>query len=109
MSKELEGAELEAAVAKLEGEPIEIRNGKAVHPQDLWPYEYSYTTSWANAGPIIAREKLMIQPEIEMGVYYGNWRAVCYSWEDRVHADCKGPTPLVAAMRAYVKSMEKDE
>ena len=41
----LEGAELEAAVARLEGEPVEVHDGKAVHPDGLWPYEYSYTTS----------------------------------------------------------------
>ncbi len=105
MNSELEGAELNAAVAKLEGEPVEVCDGKAVHPRDLWPYQYDYSTDWGSGGRIIERERLMIQPLLVNGDWHGEWRAVALSWEGREHADCTGPTPLVAAMRAYVNSM----
>jgi hypothetical protein len=48
----------------------------------------------------------MLQPKLEAGAFYGEWRAVSLSWEGREYADCTGPTPLVAAMRAYVRSKQ---
>lgn len=69
----------------------------------------SPSTNWADGGPIIEREKLMVEPLLESGVWHGEWRAVGLSWEGRLYADCRGPTPLIAAMRAYVTSKLGDE
>jgi hypothetical protein len=93
MNAELEGAELDAAVARLEGELVEVRDGKAVHPQDLWPYEYRYSTDWQSAGPIIEREQIsLIRQTLD-------WCA------DMRGVECQfASEPLVAAMRAYVRS-----
>lgn len=93
MNAELEGAELDAAVARLEGEPVEVRDGKAVHPKGLWPYEYCYSTDWQSAGHIIEREQIsLIRQTLD-------WCA------DMRGVECQfASKPLVAAMRAYVRS-----
>lgn len=120
----LEGAELEAAVARLEGEPVEVRDGKAVHPDGLWPYEYSYTTSWASGGPLIQREQIFLDPPHDAHVIgparsgwirQNLWTATVSARTrtkpnpndpalPRVVGRGSGPTALVACMRAYVDS-----
>lgn len=94
--QELEGAELDAAVAKLEGwywdEPDE-------NPIPV-------STDWRYAGPIIERERIEASPCSPMN--WGNvehrWMALAYLPEP--HVSAHGPTPLIAAMRAYVASKE---
>jgi Protein of unknown function (DUF2591) len=61
---------------------------------------YSPSTSWAQGGPIIEREK--ITPQFMEGGY---WRA----WIEVSHKVSYGPTPLIAAMRCYVASKMGDE
>ena len=60
--------------------------------------EHEYSTDWAQGGPIIERERLLLRP-------YG------LSWECSMGGDnwFKGPTPLIAAMRCYVASKLGDE
>lgn len=71
---------------------------------DLKPYNPQ--ADWSDAGPIITREKLMIQPKLARdGDFYGTWRAVALSFEGRTHSDVEGSSPLVAAMRCYVASV----
>jgi hypothetical protein len=63
-----------------------------------------YSADWALAGPIIEREKLCITASVE-----GDWTAFCVSDEMDMQWICRGPTPLIAAMRCYVASQLGDE
>lgn len=54
---------------------------------------HCYSLSWAEGGPIIEREKMGVFPT------HDGWAAGMQS----------GPTPLIAAMRCYVKSQLGDE
>ena len=61
---------------------------------------YSPSTNWAQGGPIIEREGMLIE-------FHGDhWSATMW-WDDGDSANevtQKGPTLLVAAMRCYVAS-----
>lgn len=98
--EELEGAELDAAVAKAEGVDVyaDALDG------DIWHGNRTYRPSsdWARGGPIIARERISITyPEIDPALGY-EWHAniatAPASW------NAYGASPLIAAMRAYVAS-----
>lgn len=89
-TSELQGAALDRAVAKCEGVEVHLLNGGTemmLNNGDFWyPSE-----SWQQAGPIIERERIAIWGDNDL-----YWEAECgWAW-------AKGPTPLVAAMRAYV-------
>jgi hypothetical protein len=61
-------------------------------------YLYRWSSSWNQAGPIIERERINIDPDpdsAEWYAYYGEWHGA--------------PTPLIAAMRCYVASKLGDE
>lgn len=90
-TNELTGPALDWAVAKAIGE-----YKPAAVP--------AYSTDWAQAGPIIERERITI----DGSAIVGQWMAVVYvpneePWEMRA------ATPLVAAMRCYVASKLGDE
>ena len=59
---------------------------------------YAPSTDWAQAGPIIERERINIRDD------GGDQWAASY-----LVAEMIGPTPLVAAMRCYVASKLGDE
>jgi hypothetical protein len=97
---ELEGGALEEAVSKAEG----------------WHRYWSLT--WDICGPIIERERIAVL------MLTGEWRAWAPNQTTHVReydpkywlfeqtdtdADASGPTPLIAAMRAYVASKFGDE
>lgn len=91
-TNELTGAALDWAVAKCEqGEFMD----------DSWwadfGHESCYSTDWAQGGPIIEREKIATAWHLTRWVA---WRGVI---------EHPGPTPLIAAMRAYVASKLGDE
>ena len=88
-TSELTGAALDWAVAKCEYFPV--RNGF----DDNCP---EYSTDWAQGGPIIEREQIAVYLNGEDG----------WTGEDGWKR-ATGPTPLVAAMRAYVASKLGDE
>jgi hypothetical protein len=69
------------------------------------PLKEGLSRDWNIVGPILHREKLMVEPVLVNGVFYGEWRAVCMSWKGRRHSDHKGRTPLEAAMRCYVAAV----
>jgi hypothetical protein len=96
---ELQGAALDWAVAKCEGmvpnTPFIASNKE---------YTFKPSTDWAQGGPIIEREKLCITASVE-----GDWTAFCVSDEMDMQWICRGPTPLIAAMRCYVASQMGDE
>lgn len=70
------------------------------------PYDWQPSTQWVDGGPIIERERIML----EAPGYRGNVEWTATIQEPNEHADWKiaavgeGPTPLIAAMRAYVAS-----
>jgi hypothetical protein len=84
-------AALDWAVAKCEGNEINIRKGC------LWIPKECYSTDWAQGGPIIEREGMCISRTNK--TREEPWAALIdgYYWID-------GPTPLIAAMRCYVAS-----
>jgi hypothetical protein len=61
----------------------------------------NYTTDWALAGPIIEREKIILD------IWGDEWLATRI--EDPAISEAIGPTPLIAAMRCYVASKLGDE
>lgn len=113
-TNELTGLALDWAVAKCEGYtglhkiagrmPHEPQLGiypprKAYGIIELW--ELSYSTDWAQAGPIIQREKINIQSVLCDAREF--WAATMYLAEN------EGQTPLIAAMRCYVSIKLGDE
>lgn len=109
---ELEGALLDYWVARAEGIPlteVELDRGaicRVYLPDearrdylgcvgDIIPGEWVYyqpSVWWHNAGPIIERERIMLSHWPD-----GRWRGYIAD-----KCDLAGPTPLTAAMRAYV-------
>lgn len=100
---ELDGALLDAAVARLEGyaahlEPIEHWFSQMGRPSQ----------EWKAGGPIIERERIDI-------IHVGGkiWGARIQSRDAYEGPDpsprASGPTPLIAAMRAYVASKFGEE
>jgi hypothetical protein len=72
------------------------------NPMRQDPQEYAPSTDWAIGGPIIERELIMLEPVTFASLghsFAGRWTAMMPG-EDEIY----GPTPLVAAMRAYVAS-----
>lgn len=109
--EKLEGAELDAWVAKAEG--LELRP-HAMSRTSLWWYRgplavqhvdyFRPSVNWQQAGPIIERERITVQAS-----QAGDWRAYM---SNGVYADAiqsRGDSPLIAAMRAYVASKFGDE
>ena len=85
---ELQGAALDWAVAECE---------------QFVEDEFEPSENWADGGPIIEREQLNLS-------CLGNnkWEVwPNYGMNDTTY--CKGPTPLIAAMRCYVASKLGDE
>jgi len=99
-TSELTWSALDWAVAKCEGNEIKIRKGH------FWIPTESYSTDWAQGGPIIGRENISIVREGDAG----NWVASVYNYaEADWHSHTEGTTPLEAAMRCYVASKLGDE
>jgi hypothetical protein len=61
---------------------------------------YHPSEVWDHGGPIIEREQIELWPPGEKGASYTEWPA----GDLASHLFGIGPTPLVAAMRAYVSS-----
>lgn len=108
---ELDGALLDAAVAKAVGIPLVLRGGAIVtdsyDEHHLAPAQ-PYSRLWALGGPIIERERITVQ-----AAQAGDWRA--FLGDGTTNAGTgrrasapmiqeRGDTPLIAAMRAYVAS-----
>ncbi len=88
---ELRGAPLDAAVAKAEGTSLPHGSPRAYRP----------SMNWRQGGPIIEREAISLACSAD--------RKVWYALPPETGADRSGPTPLVAAMRAYVASKLGEE
>lgn len=93
---ELIGAALDWAVAESKGYEIMSMNPlETIFTESGW----KPSTSWAQGGPIIERERLSVisdYHEIKEG-----WLSETYDGQTQEF----GPTPLIAAMRCYVASV----
>ena len=101
-TNELTGAALDWAVAKCEGrqEP-EVVDNFAV----AW-YTWSnthYSTNWVQGGPIIDREGVCFEFDVESELF------TAYFPTKQGSAEGVGETHLIAAMRCYVASKLGDE
>lgn len=120
---DLEGTALDWAVATCLEVPHLVateKNGKKIAPVIVLlgdtPYlskEVSYSTNWAQGGPIIERENIFTYPSDLLGHGFG-----ASKWKLPVDVKvgnefiCKtdyAPTRLVAAMRCFVASRFKEE
>lgn len=108
-TSELIGGRLDYWVAKAEGRTVDYHDSGAhggdfvtvVDAEQSGWVSWSPSRAWADGGPIIEREPLDI---ISNGP--GEWAAgyALESWQVEMHRCSYGPTPLIAAMRAYVES-----
>lgn len=122
---ELEGAALDMWVAKADGMEFTIRGGHPATSRRFDPEYHSNETDWkefksyfyfqpsldwAQGGPIIQRERIIIKPYRD-----GGWGAA-YEFDTDSRGGSfymgrsqEGGTPLIAAMRAYVASKFGEE
>lgn len=105
---ELEGALLDAAVARAENKTLERdEHGNLYAKKHFYSDKatgWSPSRWWEQGGPIIEREAIALYPPLCVGDY-GEWEAtVCGKDQGE-----KGATPLIAAMRAYVASKLGEE
>lgn len=130
-ASELTGAELNAAVALARGNQVKIENGRAyiLVPYDdgsqinsgrtEWIY-FAPSSQWREGGTIIERENIATAPyehgigEPSMWVAWVEERKFQASFDSYFERgifddNSRGPTPLIAAMRAFVCSRLGDE
>jgi hypothetical protein len=94
-TSELTGAALDWAVARCEG---------GVGKNQLLGAWYAPSTDWAQGGPIIEREGLLVGPSPFPAQADSKFAAgLGCDWDTCTHI-VTGPTPLIAAMRCYVAS-----
>lgn len=93
-TNELNGAQLDYAVARAEGRFDEL-DFEAIPPQ--FRGNISYSTDWALSGSIIERERIELRANGE------GWIA-SPKLGTAIAVEYKGSTPLIAAMRCYVAS-----
>lgn len=96
---ELTGAKLDAAVAKAGG------FGECMKGKHL-----AFSSDWGSGGPIIEREQISLHP-FYLGTQDRGWEAAVKPALTPEHEleFIEGPTPLVAAMRAFVSANLGDE
>lgn len=97
---ELIGPALDWAVAQREGKAYGYRYQLVDDCRHFVPY--SPSTDWSQGGPIIERERVGVWPSNSIE---GMWasRPNYEVYPERLPANY-GPTPLIAAMRAFVAS-----
>lgn len=106
---EMEGAELDYAVALAEGLNAKLdtcRDGSRECWIDLdkgFAHHYMFhpSDSWSEAGPIIEREGIDLEAP---GLANDQWEAYIRNDQAGSWSKFDGPTPLIAAMRCYVAS-----
>lgn len=91
---DLTGTSLDYWVARAEG----------ITPTLEVQLKFMPSTDWAQAGPIIEREKIMVAWNA------GNWISGVSAYAEGPHGHLsKGQTALIAAMRAFVTSKLGDD
>lgn len=104
---ELEGALLDAAVSKAHGYKYDVRHDELLQKQlvmalDAEGQPWFPAEHWAHGGPIIERQHITLRSRRDE-VRWLDWAA--FVGDDPTGAvTCWGPTPLIAAMRAYAAS-----
>lgn len=109
---ELTGAELDVAVGLSLGLDVEIDGSRCI--RNL-PYDpicgagdfvgYSPSTDWSQGGPIIEREWIDIQYDYPDDPWADDAWLAFARYEGKIRGGMWfGPTPLIAAMRAFVAS-----
>lgn len=111
-TSELSGFKLDLAVAKAEGEQAELNHGEVVTWKTIAYQEYRLvwrpSTEWAQGGPIIEREGISLE-YLPGAALAGMDTWVATRADGPAVSEEQGPTPLIAAMRAYVASQLGDE
>lgn len=103
---ELTDVALDWVVAICEGlEPFTDGIAWIVDVNDTYKRLFSYSTNWAQGGPIIERENISVMFSFDLQIWVSAIGELWVPEEGGVH----GPTPLVAAMRCYVASKLGDE
>jgi hypothetical protein len=114
-ASELDGALLDAAVAKAEGMAFEIAVGVLWTDGGTSGGGFRPSQDWRDGGPIIEREHIDVNSELNDTVQRSGpeewWAEMLHdARDDGVQRSYgHGPTPLIAAMRAYVASKFGDE
>lgn len=103
---DLTGALLDAAVAKADAPRLD-----AAIPVILGgnPFNYSPSADWAQGGHIIERERIGVLPMTNSGDWHAGYEPLTENEFDWGGASACGPTPLIAAMRAFVAHKLGDE
>lgn len=109
---EASGAVLDWMVAKCEGIKLclapfpgaknFVMVGYSSKGEFATSHQYLPTTSWAQGGPIIDREKIAVWPDHDTGRYFA-------SADEGRGTDYSGDTLLIAALRCCVASKLGDE
>ena len=112
-TSELSGVQLDYAVAQIERTHLDLRNNRQGAADVYWLVDHmgrfsAYfhpSTDWSLAGPIIERECIELMAfdaasTVPKDPMY--WQGTIYEHDGECSA--QGPTPLIAAMRCYVKS-----
>ena len=111
-TSELTGAALDWLVAHCEINVVAVHNTGTIYLIDRpwkdrsrikWIAPYTPSTSWAQGGPIIEREKI----RLDCPWNPGPWEGACKI--DGTTGWVRGDTPLIAAMRCYVMAKLGDE
>lgn len=79
------------------GEPCEVIDWNRPGTRAI-DARFQPSSDWSHGGPIIEREHIMLAP----GGDAGEWGAHIWLPPFRTWHFVEGPTPLIAAMRAYV-------
>lgn len=104
---DLESALLDAAVAKAEGVDVEVWTGadgvtRCALGNRVVGLGYEPSSRWSDGGPIIARERISLDPNPDSDP--------AQPWIGAIGRNYfYSPNPLVAAMLAYVASKFGDE
>lgn len=93
-TSDLTGAALDWAVAKCEG--VRFVSSPGFEGPGAWVGATRFSSSWAQGGPIIAREKITVGPARFHSAEFVAFSQTGNEWF--------GSSPLVAAMRCYVTS-----
>ncbi len=103
-TSELIGTQLDWAVAKCEHPTIHVVHFNNLRSQHVLHRDFYYSTDWSQGGPLIERElaEVVKCQSGHNGPIYWEAGAVLKDGPGRTYV-C-GPTPLIAAMRAFVAS-----
>ena len=106
-TQELSGAMLDYWVGVADGLLVEIRSGICFREVSNGKHRFDPSENWLLGGPIIERERIKVIPQT---IGEKKWLAAIQmngslQWNDAEF----GPTPLIAAMRAFVAAKFGEE